>query len=324
MSFFQNVADEFRERRLWAIAAVLVIGLIAVPVVFSKSYSAPPQAPAVPPTTPQASTVPALSVHNGASTVPVNGSSRDPFTPQPGAQTTASGGSGGTAVGHGPSTTSSGASSGATGAAGTGSGAGGGSSTASQTTTSSSGTTTTTSTTTTTTTPPPPTSGLSATESYRVNLALSTPSGGLHTLNPLERLSILPSARQPMLIALGVLKGGKRLLFAVVPGTVVSGPGDCIPGPSRCEVLSLAPNQIESVAKTSDQNSSPVATFAVTAIAVRGHSSVAAAMAARSRVSLAGRALLGALNLPILAKFRYEASVGAVVDLRSPSSSFLG
>ena len=46
---------------------------------------------------------------------------------------------------------------------------------------------------------------------------------------------------------LGVLKGGNRVLFAVTPGTVVEGRGVCIPGPINCQVVSLAPDQVESV-----------------------------------------------------------------------------
>ena len=76
-----------------------------------------------------------------------------------------------------------------------------------------------------------------------------TRSGSLNTIDPLQRLSILPGKQQPMLVELGVLQGGRRVLFVVEPGTVVSGAGTCTPGPIDCEILSLAPGQTEGLSK---------------------------------------------------------------------------
>src|SRR6185312_3598330 len=92
---------------------------------------------------------------------------------------------------------------------------------------------------------PPAPSGLTAKQSYQVSLAITTKDGGLKTVDPLERLSVLPSVQQPLLVELGVLQGGKQVLFAVQPGAVVSGHGTCTPGPIDCEILSLSPGQTE-------------------------------------------------------------------------------
>lgn len=159
--------------------------------------------------------------------------------------------------------------------------------------------------------------GLTSTQSYGVALSLTTAAGGLNTIDSLKRLRVLPSEQQPLLVYLGVLKGGRDALFVVQPGTVVSGPGTCTPGPTDCEILSLAQEQIESLAVSTGTGTLNVALFAVNAITVDGHASVAAANRARHEASAAGRSLLAASTLPALPLFEYQPHVGAVVDLRS-------
>ena len=148
-------------------------------------------------------------------------------------------------------------------------------------------------------------------------MAFTNASGGFDTTDPLTRLSLLPSEQQPLLIELGVLDGGKRVLFAVQPGTVVTGPGTCTPGPIDCSVLSLAENQTENVSVSTQSGAAPVGSFAVTAIGVDDRSSVAEANAARAEVSAAGRKLLNKSTADGLSLFQYDASIGAVVDLRN-------
>lgn len=165
--------------------------------------------------------------------------------------------------------------------------------------------------------PKPTHTGLSSTQSYEVALSLTSQGGNLDAIDSLERLSGLPSEQQPLLVYLGVLEGGKHALFVVQPGTVVSGPGGCTPGPTDCEILSLAPGQIESLAVSTGGVDSGVALFAVTAIKVDNHPTVAAADRARREAAAYGRALLQASTLPALALFEYQPTVGAVVDLRN-------
>ncbi len=119
-----------------------------------------------------------------------------------------------------------------------------------------------------------------------MSLALTNANGGLNTIDPLQRLSILPSKQQPMVVELGVLQGGNSVLFAVEPGTVVSGAGMCTPGPIDCEVVSLAPGQTEGLSKLSATGSqTPVALFSVNSITADQHPSVAAATKARQDAS---------------------------------------
>jgi hypothetical protein len=162
--------------------------------------------------------------------------------------------------------------------------------------------------------PKPAPAGLKPTQSYDVGLAVTNSAGGIDTADPLVRLSPVPSAQQPLLVELGVLQNGSRVLFAVEPGTVVNGPGTCTPGPIDCEILALGQDQTESI---SSQGSGAKTLFAVTGISAITHASVADANKTRDGKSAAGQAVLDSTpGLAALSLFKYEPSVGSVVDLR--------
>ena len=314
MSVPRNMLKELLERKLWPIALVLVIALVAVPVLLTKKA---PTDIVTPPTGPlpysSGTTLPAISVQTSPGNSNLTGKGRSPFTPQHVATTS-------TVVATIPAvttttpTTSTGTTS--VGSGSSSSGTSGGSATG--TSTSSAGTTTPAPTSTTPAPPPKPApTGLTATESYHVSLAITTASGGVTTIDPLERLSILPSKQQPMLVELGVLQGGHSVLFVVEPGTVVSGAGTCTPGPIDCEVVSLKPGQTEGISKQSSSGSTPVALFSVNSISADQHPSAAAANKARENASDTGRQLLNESPLSAISLFHYDPSVGAVVDLRN-------
>jgi hypothetical protein len=349
MSIFKTIGADLREKRLWPVAVVLIVALIAIPLLLSKSAaSTPPATPAGASgsgSSSPSSGLPVVQVDNSASHSKFTGKGRNPFNQLAASASgqsktatsasTSSAGSGSSGAGTGASgagTGSSGASTGSSGSttpsSGTGSSTGGASGSSSSggsgaTTTSTTGssttnpggsTTTTTTTARTTPTPPapPPASGLSSSQSYQVSLAFSTDRGELDTVDSLERLSTVP-AGQPLLVNLGVLKGGSRVLFAVLPGTRVRGPGRCAPGPVDCQVLSLGANQIERV---SSRAGSTWTTFAVTAIGTAKHHSAAAARQARLRASANGRRLVRKASLSVLALFKFVPSLGAIVDMR--------
>jgi hypothetical protein len=316
MNVPRNMLKELVERRLWPIALVLVIALVAVPVLLTKKAPTDivtPSSGPLPYST--GTTLPAISVQTAPGNSNVAGKGRNPFTPQHVATTSTT-----ATVAAVTSTPSTGAGSTSVGA---------GSSGTTSTSTSTAGTTSTSTSTAgstpapTSTTPAPsapakpaPT-GLTPTESYHVSLAITAADGGLNTIDPLERLSILPSKQQPMLVELGVLQGGHSVLFAVEPGTVVSGAGTCTPGPIDCEVLVLNPGQTEGISKQTGSGSTPVALFSVNSISADQHPSVAAANKARQAASEVGRQLLSGSPLSALSLFQYDPSVGAVVDLRN-------
>ncbi len=316
MSVIDSILRDLRERRLWPVAIALVAALVAAPVLLSKSGQAVPPPAATPSSSATASpatALPAVSVAAVPQHWRLGGHTRDPFAQQRlkslvaanklantpiTSPTTRTPGTGTTPASSGASSTG-GTSTTATG--GTGSPSGSGSTTPSSPTVP--------------VKPAPPT--LTGTESYQVTVAITNAVGGLDTIDSLQRLSGLPSPELPLLVQLGVLKGGHRALFVVQPGTLVSGPGQCTPGPIDCQIVSLAQNQIETLSTQSSTGQAQVAQFAVTAITAHDDGSVAAANKARRSESAAGRRLLAASRSTALSLFQYEPSLGAVVDLRN-------
>lgn len=301
------VWGDLRQKRLWPVALALLVAIVAVPVLLSRSPSTPGVASLPGGTSGGAGpAIPAVNASASPTQSDLRGPGRDPFGQPATAQ--ANGGAG-SVLGS--------SSGGTTGTTAGGGGPVGGTSTGTAGTVVSSpapaggapppplpASK-----------PPPPPPGLSSTQSYDVEISITNASGGLNRIDPVERLSPLPSSQQPLLVELGVLQGGHRVLFAVAPGTVLRGPGTCVPGSIDCEILSLGQNQIESLA--TDVSSSPVAMFAVTGITAVGHSSVGAAQEARRSESAVGRQLLDELSLPALSLFSYNPGVGAVIDLRN-------
>jgi hypothetical protein len=314
MSVPRNMLKELVDRKLWPIALVLVIALVAVPVLLTKKA---PTDIVTPPSGPlpysSGKTLPAISVQTAPGNSNLGGKGRNPFTPQHVATTSTTAAV--AAVTTTPATGTATTSTGTTGVSGTGSsgGSGAGASTTTPATTPAP-----------TSTAPAPApapkpapTGLTATQAYHVSLAITTHDGGVNTIDPLERLSILPSKKQPMLVELGVLQGGHSVLFVVEPGTVVSGAGTCTPGPIDCEILSLNPGQTEGISKQTASGSTPVALFSVNSISADQFPSAAAANKARETASDVGRQLLNRTPLSSISLFQYDPSVGAVVDLRN-------
>ncbi|HEY8765096.1 MAG TPA: hypothetical protein VIM18_12955, partial [Solirubrobacteraceae bacterium] len=203
MSIFDSILRDLRERKLWPVALAMVVALVAVPVLLSKSGRAATPAPVSPPlaaTTNPGTAVPAVSVR----TVPLHsrltGHARDPFaqpkqkaaakvasTPQAATKPATTPTTGTTTTSTSTSTTTGGTSPSGTGGSGSSSPVGAGLRGA---------------------------VGnvgvvgvepLSATQSYHVTLAITNSAGGLDTSDPLERLSIIPNAQEPLLVELGVL-----------------------------------------------------------------------------------------------------------------------
>jgi hypothetical protein len=324
MKIPKGILTELRERRLWPVAVALVAGLVAVPVLLTKSPSttASSQAPGAGVSGASGHTISVRLA--GGTQAALHGGARDPFTQHGSAATPA-----GTAIASvGRSIPGTGATGTASSAAASGGAANalpsgrapsaGGTSTPSVSTTSAGGSSSSSSPAPSGPVSPAPKkpapAGLTSTQSYHVEIQLSNASGGLDLIDSVERLSPIPSASQPLLVELGVAQGGHHVLFAVQPGSVPTGPGSCTPGPIDCEILSLSPDQTETVSTASG---AAVTQFAVTGISAQDHPSAAAANQARNAISAAGARLLSGSPLSALSLFQYEPSVGAVVDLRN-------
>lgn len=311
-AFLRKVLGALREKRLWPVALALVVAIVAVPVALSKSSTGNPL-PAGPQSVPppsHAASLPAISEQPTPSQSRLSGPARNPFAQQGSSKSSATT----TATTTTAATTGT---TGATGASGSQSTATGGSSTTGGASPTSSTTAPAPTSITHSAQPKPAPTGLSATESYDVTLAITNASGGLDTIDSVERLSVLPSDQIPMLVELGVLQGGQRVLFAVQPGTVVNGPGVCTPGPIDCEVLSLAQDQTEGMSRQTSAGVIQGPLFAVTGITADKHSSTAAANQARRAEDPSGRRLLDGSSLTALPLFEYDPRLGVVVDLRN-------
>jgi hypothetical protein len=325
---FRGLLGELRQKKLWPAAVALLAALVAVPILLSKSATPTPVAQAPVPTPPPspATTLPAISEQSTPAHSRLTGPAHNPFASASGA--------GGASSAPSPSTVPAAVSTATSTAANTMSALTGGAPLASNAIGGSaispspvSGGSTSSPPYSSPSTPPsitgnakpkPAPSGLSSTQAYRVAVSITASGGGLNGIDPLERLSVLPSPQQPLLVELGVLQGGKRVLFATQPDTVLAGPGSCIPGPVDCEILSLGQDQTEAVGRRlGGLGATAVALFAVTAITAADYPSAAAADSARRSVSAAGRTLLASSNLPTLALFPYEPSLGYLVDLRN-------
>jgi hypothetical protein len=322
-----GIWQDLKAKKLVPVAALLLVGVVAVPLLLSKSASTPPTLPVAATPLP---TVPGLPAVTQRLLLPsqLHGTKRDPFAPQTGAgpgsplatsvssspsvagstgsaltgtTTTPATSSGASSPTPGTGASNSGGSSPSTGGNGSGGNGSGGNGSGGN---GSGGRT-------------PTPSGLTPRQSYGVKLAVSSSSGGINTIDPLQRLSILPRPQQPLMIELGVLQGGNRVLFALEPGAAVIGPGQCIPGPIDCQLVSLGRNQIEHVGGRNQGRFTSAGMFAVTGISVVTHGSVAAAQRARRDESATGRMLLNRTNSSALSLFRYQPGVGAVVDLRN-------
>ena len=304
MSVLRPIWQDLRSKRLWPLAAALLVAIVAVPVVLSSS-SAPRVTPSPAAPAPVANGLPAVNDTAAPATAAPTGTARSPFAPAggttAGATTTGTTTLPGTTTAPAGSTTPTGPTSGGT----------------TPPSSTPPGGTTPGQPTIPTPKPKPSIPTLTPEESYSVSLSITRPTGGLDAIHPLERLTPLPTAQQPLLVELGVLKGGSRVLFAVQPGTVVSGKGTCIPGPIDCEILSLAQGQTERLSVQTSKGVVRVALFAVTGITAVKHRSRSAAMKVRSQVSSAGRRVLDHSSLKALRLFRYEAGAGAVIDLRN-------
>src|SRR5580704_15327349 len=86
MNFLNSIISDLRSKRLWPIAAVLLVAVIAVPVLLSSGSSSTPTPVAqVPPQSGGATPIPGtpvLSVNDTPSHAKITGKARNPFTQQ--------------------------------------------------------------------------------------------------------------------------------------------------------------------------------------------------------------------------------------------------
>ncbi len=233
--FFLDLWHDLREKRLWPVALVLLLGLAAVPVILAKPAEDPGPAPAVttaPPTNEEEkdTELAQVSLEEGGAAAgstlgvfdPANpfrppekivkrSEEADGGAPKPGAddQTAPSGGSGGSG-----DSDSGGADSGTTPPS---SGGGGG-------------------------TTPPSGGGTPTTTVYKYVVDVTfTANGRTRRIKGMEKLDMLPNQSSPLLIAMGVTADGGNAVFMVDSTLKAAGEGSCKPSGKECAFAYIGP-----------------------------------------------------------------------------------
>jgi hypothetical protein len=239
--FLLDLWQDLRAKRLWPVAAVLAVALVAVPVVLSKSSETPSPAPVESVrTAPNPKDLKALATVKLDEGALERGSSLDTFDPsnpfrppkkvtkKPNDESTASstvaGNTSGGATGGSSSSGSGGGGLLVVGPGGDGGSTGGGGTTGGTGGTGDTGgggTTTTT-----------------AQYRYVVDATFSA-NGHKRHLKGLERLDMLPNEASPLLLFLGVTPNAGNAVFLVDSTLDAAGEGKCKPGARECAFLYL-------------------------------------------------------------------------------------
>jgi hypothetical protein len=251
MKAIRSVIDDLVQRRLWPVALLLVVGIVAVPLLLGhEGGSAAADTTPAEVAAPGATTDVALATTDvGATDTPASGRAlkrmhrRDPFAPpaeevpkaaaRPPQDTPASPGGGGGGASSGGGVSAGGGSSLPTG--------GGGVSSSVPSSSTATTTTTTTSTTTTTTTPAPvPTYAYTA-----VDVAFGRVSSGLTLRRDVARGSPLPGPAAPVVVFLGLQAHSHTAVFVVSGDADPRGDGRCRPRPGDCQTLLMRAGETE-------------------------------------------------------------------------------
>jgi hypothetical protein len=216
----RNIWKDLVERRLWPVALVLVIALVAIPVVLAKPAPQVPVAPTAVASAPgpEPLVASAASIRSNTGGALVGGKFKDPFHQlHVVSQAATSAG----AVAKGPATSD--ASSSAGGGSGDSSGSGGGSGGSSGGSGGGSG------------------GGPSAQDTgtrLKIEFGLA---GGKRTVREISPGTPLPASSNPLIVFLGFGKDGTRPVFLVSSDVVkTEGEGTCKPSKSVCSELTLA------------------------------------------------------------------------------------
>jgi hypothetical protein len=229
MTFFLDLWQDLREKRLWPVAVGLLAAAIAIPVVMLKPASDGAPTPVAVAPAPKVETLPAVNVDSS----PTRNSNlktfkqRDPFKPLSVLKKASS------ASSAGASGSSSSPSASSAGSSGTGS---------SGSTTSTSTTTTTTSPLTTPSTPSTPSTGGTTPVKwfrYTADFSFGAPDAP-KTMTGVTDFTLLPDDKTAAVVFMGVSNDAKSAIFFLAdPGFTPSGEGECN-DPNDCRFIKLA------------------------------------------------------------------------------------
>lgn len=290
MRAVRDLFGELVQRRLWPVAVLLVVGLVAVPVVLAKHGSAPQAGSDVPP-------APAVGAATGApgagqsaepivsaaaspdAGAPLRGHAKNPFVQQhvpPRVKSTSTvtagpGGANGTSGGSNGSPTP---------------GSGG------------------------TAPKPRPKTYLYASVDVRFGRAGSP----LREIKDVPRLAPLPSASHPIVIFMGTRSDHETAVFMLSADVKAQGDGRCVPSAKTCEAIELRRGGVALLDVTANDGSVTQYELDLTGVALHTTTSRAVASAAFARASAAGRRLLhrSSASLTLARALRYSPSDGVL------------
>ncbi|MBS1870860.1 MAG: hypothetical protein JSS99_14495 [Actinobacteria bacterium] len=275
----RNLASELVERRLWPVALLLVVALVAVPLLLAKPSSpadeaaAPASAPApvAPPVASAAATPPpgggpVVSVAQAdVPDAPLRGREKNPFrqqhlAAQPPTTVTSSATTSSSTPAPAPTTGAGG------GSGGSGGGTGGGSQ--------------------------PPASPTPTYTYASIDVRFGHAGRHLRRIDDVPRLTPLPSALHPVVVFLGMRRDRATAVFLVSTDVHVQGLGQCVPSRKDCEAIQLRAG--DTAFLDFAQHDGSVVQYELDLVRVTLHqtSSQALAQRAYARVSRAGRLLL--------------------------------
>jgi hypothetical protein len=263
MSSLRTLISELVEKRLWPVAVLLLVALVAVPFVLARSPDAPPQATTTTPPVAAAgaaSAEPAVSVIPApARRAPLRGRAKNPFHQQhvPPKDATANGG--GTAPVE-PGSTPDGS-----GKPSSGGGSSGGAPTK-----------------------PPKTYAVAA-----IDVRFGKASGRTYRHGQLPRLAPLPGPARPLVIFLGMKKDLRTAVFLISSDVHAQGDGTCTPSRAHCTTVELREGDVLLLDATGPSGHVRHYELDLTQIEITHTTSKADAQRAYARVSGVGARLLG-------------------------------
>jgi hypothetical protein len=223
--FLRDLWSDLREKRLWPVAALLLVGLIAVPVVLSKPTEEPPAVTAAAPKAQGPDVAKGLAALTVAEDDAGEGSTLDVFDPSNPFKPPKD------IIANSDESTDSGAPS-DSGGGDTGAASGGSTDTSGDT----GGTT------------PAPTGGETKTVEYRFVIDGGlTVNGKKKKFESLKTVGLLPNEKNPLLAYIGVGKNLDNAIFLVDTTLIpdADGDGKCKPSRAKCAFLYLGPGETQ-------------------------------------------------------------------------------
>lgn len=297
----RDLFGELVQRRLWPVAMLLVVGLVAVPVVLAK-HGAPQSGSDMPPPpaavgaaagAPGAGTASEPVVSASASPdagAPLRGQAKNPFVQQ-----------------HMPPRVTSRSTSAAAGGAGRAGGSGGGGTGPAGNAIPRGGSTT-----------PPKTYLYSS-----VDVRFGRAGFPLREIKDVPRLAPLPNATRPVLIFMGTRSDHETAVFMISADVHAQGQARCVPSNQLCEAIELRRGGIALLDVTAADGSVTQYELDLTDVTLHETTSKAKASAAYARSSKAGIALVrrSAAAAAVRSELRWSAADGVLVAV--PGGTYL-